>query len=378
MKILPGFVVCCLFISPLFAQDQSTVKFGKVSASEFNTENYRVDTSAHAIVVADIGYSEIVANSKGSFSLQYKRMRRVHILDKVGYDAANVEIMLYTTDEDEEKIQNLKAYTYNLENGKVVETKFDKENLFKDKISKNLIAKKFTFPNIKEGSIIEYEYRIMSDFVFNLQPWEFQGKYPTLWSEYKVSLPQFYYYMTFTRGYQLFNIQTQKDRTGNFLIKDNSTSGGGDFNSTIADVRWVMKDVPALREESYTSTVKNHIARIDFQLSELREPFYPKNIIADWSQATASLLKEERFGESLNKPNDWMSEENRAVVKGASTNLDKAKNIFSYIRDNITCTDHSELYCDNSLKTVFQNKRGNVAEVNLLLTAMLLKNNITA
>ena len=33
------------------------------------------------------------------------------------------------------------------------------------RINKNLVVRKFTFPNIKEGSIIEYEYKIKSDFV---------------------------------------------------------------------------------------------------------------------------------------------------------------------------------------------------------------------
>ncbi len=40
--------------------------------------------------------------------------------------------------------------------------------------------KKFTFPNVKEGSIIEFEYTKMSDFLQNLEPWEFQGAYPRL------------------------------------------------------------------------------------------------------------------------------------------------------------------------------------------------------
>ena len=87
-------------------------------------------------------------------------------------------------------MDKLRAVTYNLENGKVVETKLDvKSNVFKDKIDKNRVVKKFTFPNVKEGSIIEFEYTLVSDFLNNLQPWEFQGAYHRLWSEYNLSLP---------------------------------------------------------------------------------------------------------------------------------------------------------------------------------------------
>jgi hypothetical protein len=39
-----------------------------------------------------------------------------------------VEILLYTEGDNEEKLENLKAHTYNLDNGKVIETKVDVKN----------------------------------------------------------------------------------------------------------------------------------------------------------------------------------------------------------------------------------------------------------
>jgi hypothetical protein len=72
----------------------------------------------------------------------------------------------------------LKAATYTLEDGKVVETKLDGKSVFTDKISKHLVEEKFTFPALKEGAILEYSYMEISPFFFNLQPWEFQGQYP--------------------------------------------------------------------------------------------------------------------------------------------------------------------------------------------------------
>lgn len=66
----------------------------------------------------------------------------MHILNKNAYDLANVSIGIYTNGEAEEELDKLKAITYNLENGKVVETKLDvKSNVFKDKIDKNLVVK---------------------------------------------------------------------------------------------------------------------------------------------------------------------------------------------------------------------------------------------
>jgi len=187
--LLPALIVCGqLTVS---AQEKSSVKFGKIAPADFTiTQAY--DTGANAVIMADIGASVFEGNIKGWFSLVYKRFRRVKILNKNGFDAARIEIPLYTDGTAEEKLQDLKAVTYNLENGKVVETKLDGASVFKDQLSKKHGLRKFTFPAEKEGSVIEYSYTIHSDFLFNLQPWFFQDEYPCLWSEYQVDIPEFF------------------------------------------------------------------------------------------------------------------------------------------------------------------------------------------
>lgn len=364
------------------AQDKSNAKFGKVTPADFATTVYSIDSNASAVIIADIGSTQMVGNTKGGFSLEFKNYRRAHILSKNGYDLADVEIDLFTNGNAEEDLQNLKAVTYNLENGKVVETKLDvKTAVFKDKISKNKVTRKFTFPNIKEGSIIEYEYKIQSDFVFNLQPWAFQGAYPRLWSEYVVSIPEFYYYVTLAQGYQPFHIKDRKDRRDNFTITSNEgtyATERSSFSAGVTDFRWVMKDVPPLKEESFTSTLSNHLARIEFQLAELRPPFTPKNIMGTWQSACQDLLKDEDFGAQLGKDNGWLNDVMDEATGGTKDKLEAARRIFAYVRDHMTCTGYNRKYLEKPLRTVLKGRNGNEAEINLLLTAMLRKADLNA
>lgn len=374
-----------LFLALLFcttsfftqAQEKNKIKFGKVTAEDFKPTHYEVDSSADAIVLADIGYSEMYGNSKGGFSLEFRNFRRARILKKPGYDIANVEIYLYTNGDNEEDLKNLKAVTYNLENGKVVETKLNaKSGVFKDQLNKNVVVKKFTFPNVKEGSIIEYEYKINSDFLFNLQPWRFQGNYPRLWSEYTVSLPEFYYYVTLTQGYQAYYIKDQKSSTDNFTLTDSRSAGASDrvnFTAGVTDFRYVMKDVPALKQEEFTSTLENHIAKIEFQLAELRYPLTPRNIMGTWQQVCDELLKDEDFGETLSRDNPWLRDAVDEAIGSATTPLEKARNIYYYVQKNFTCTNYNGKYLQQPLKTVLSKRSGTAAEINLLLVAMLRK-----
>lgn len=374
MRKLSTLVVFLCTIIILHAQDKSGIKFGKVTVEDLNKKVYSIDSNASAVVLGDFGSTEIVGNNEGWFSLRYKHHKRVHILNKAGYDMGDVNIYLYSNGRDEEELKNLKAYTYNVEDGKVVETKLEKSAVFKDNLSKNLVVKKFTFPNIKEGSIIEYEYTIESDFLFNLQPWEFQGAVPRLWSEYSLSLPEFLDYVFLSSGSQMFHIRDVKTRRENYNITDNMGAGRSDrftLTSNVFDHRWVMKDVPALKEEQFTSTIENYTAGVEFQLAGYKYPLTARNIMGSWPGLTKQLLEDEDFGLPLNKDNGWLGDYVKPLIADAKDNLEKAKNIYAYVRDNYTCTNYHARYLNQSLKTIAKSKNGSVAEINLLMTAMM-------
>ena len=236
-------------------------------------------------------------------------------------------------------------------------------------------------PNIKEGSIIEYEYTIRSDFFTQLDPWLFQGPYPVLWSEYNLELPEFLGFTFLSRGYKKYDITSKNIRNVNFIITDSRGTGAserGQFSANVTDHRWVIKNVPALKEENFTSTIRNHITRIEFQLAETRPPYAYKNFVQSWSKVTTDLLRSESFGEKIARENGWLDEYTEPLVAGAKNDLEKARRIYYYVRDNFTCTNYSDFYADQSLKNIVKTKKGTVSEINLLLTAMLKHEKILA
>jgi transglutaminase-like putative cysteine protease len=367
-------LVLCSIALTSHAQQTPSVKFGKINAADLQQKVYNIDSSASAVILYESGSSAVEGNTKGWFSLTYKKYKRIHILKKSGYDEADIEIPLYTSGNDEEELNSLRAVTYNLEGGTIVETKLSKENVFKEKRSKNLVVKKFTLPNVKEGCIIEYEYKVKSDFLHHVEPWSFQGSKPRLWSEYRLSVPQFLNYVFLSQGYRSFTIKDQKDHIETFKLRDDGGTRASEsttFTSGVTDYRWAMQDVPELKHESFTSTLRNHVARIEFQLASYQYPLQPHDFMGTWPGLTKELLESDYFGSALKGGNGWLSDVVKPLLAGTKTPEEKARNIYSYVRDNITCTDHSALYTDKSLKSVLKEKSGNVSEVNLLLTAML-------
>ena len=135
----------------------------------------------------------------------------------------------------------------------------------------------------------------------------------------------------------------------------------------------VMKNVPALKEENFTTTLDNHIAKVEFQLAEYRYPLSPKSIMNNWFDVCREMLNSESFGLQLSKDNGWMNDELRNALGGAATEDEKAKNIYKYVQSNFTCTNYNRLYTDQPLKNILKDKKGSEAEINLLLVAMLRK-----
>jgi hypothetical protein len=378
-------IIAVFFLSATQSQEKSPIKFGKISPEDFKSV-YELDSSAEAVVIGDIGYSYYQGNERGWFTFFHNRHRRVHILNKNGFDAATVEIPLYVDGSVEEEIQSLKAFTYNVEGGKVTEVKLENKSVFKDKKDKNHITHKFTFPNVKEGSIIEFVYTIRSDFWSSPTNWLFQEGYPVLWSELEFDIPEFFYFTFMTEGYQPFyKKQPPSSQSRNFDVTIESLEPGQrmqrdryKFDAQIYKHRWVMKDVPALKPERFTSSIMNHIAKIEFQLAEQRHPLSYRSYNQSWEMLANKLLMTEYFGSQINNANNWMDDDLKNVTRGVTDQREKARKIYQFVRDNFTCTDYSARYMSQVLKNVMKAHKGNVAEINLMLVSMLKNAGIKA
>jgi hypothetical protein len=140
----------------------------------------------------------------------------------------------------------------------------------------------------------------------------------------------------------------------------------------------VIKNAPALKEEKFTSTIDNHIEKLEFQLSEFRPPLEYKKVMEGWDKVSEDLMNASYFGQQVLKDNGWMADLTAPLRKDAHDKLTLAKKIFAYVRDNFTCTDYSALVTEQSLKNLVKSHKGNVAEINLLLTALLAREGMDA
>ncbi len=373
MRKIFTFFLCFLSICLTAQETNPFAKFGTVNAGHLAKKTYPIDSNASAVVLSDVGYTTIEGNLKGWFSVITRRHRVIHILDKKGAYEADLEFQLYKEGGSSEKLENIRAVTYNLRDGKLRQTKLEKSSIYTEQVNPNLQVKKIIMPAVKPGSIVEYEYEISSDFINNLDPWYFQGSLPVLWSEYQLSLPRFFSYGIISYGYQDYHINEKKEKGASFVVlKEEGVAGQRfHFSTVVSDYRWVLKHVPAIRTENFTSAIKNHIARLEFQLSAHNAPLTPKTFTNTWPALTESLLSSEQFGDPADPLNNWLRPEVERMMQFAESTMDSAEAIFRFVRDQFTCTSYSALWREKNLRQVWKSRNGSVAEINLLLAALL-------
>lgn len=373
-------ILCCvlvLYTSVATGQkNRPKFKFGDVKAADFTPTAYPVDSSASAVYLFESGKSIFVGNNQGYFSVEHKCHVRIRLLKKTSFDLATVVLNLYGTNADAQKLDQLEAATYNLEGGNVTVTKLDKTSIFREK-NRDYQTNKFTFPNIKEGSIIEYVFQKTTPGINRIPSWHYQGEYPRLWSEYEVTIPALFDFAFVKQGYHPYCIDTAKASYGSLYILDQSNMTGPSqsytWSGNTVNSIWAMENVPALKREAFTTTLRNYVSKIEFQLCSIRYPGQePKQILRNWFDVSTDMLKDEDFGAGLIERNAWMGDEINKVVTASDTGIERAKKLYRYVRDNYVCTDNEAIWLSQPLKKTFQAKKGNVADLNLLLTAIYL------
>lgn len=370
--------VFILLIINAKSQENELEKLEKITEEELAMDYYTGDSSAVAVILYDAGFSYFLFDSfnGGTFKLMFERTMRIKILKKEGYKYADIEIPIYKETFSEESISSIKGFTYNLVDGKIDKEKLNRKDIFKEEVNENWLNYKFAMPDVKEGSVIEVSYSIKSDYIFNLRSWYFQHDIPVVYSEYIVKIPEYFHYKVSSKGYHPLAISEKKYRSEDFIIGKGTNAGRITSNSQ--KYIWAAKNVPALKAESFINRIQDYATSVEFELETIDYPGQAqKHFTTTWENVSKTMYEHSKFGDRLLR-DKFISDDVNKITEGATTQQEKLLKIYTHIQNNLKCNDQTGLFTDKNLNKVYQEKNGNVAEINLLLVLMLRTAGITA
>ncbi|WP_171595948.1 DUF3857 domain-containing protein [Marinifilum caeruleilacunae] len=355
--------ITIFFVSNLAIAQKAPIKYGKVSMDELLMKTYEKDTSAVAVYLCDYGVSEIpFMTTTFSFDYKHTRIMRIKILKDEGLDYGDLEFSFY---KGSSNVGSVKACTYNLENGKIVKTKISAKDRILEKSSDDVYTYKLACPNVKPGSVVEFMYSISSDIPpYKMGPWYFQKSIPIVWSEFRVNVPEYFHYKKNGKGYLTFDVNEHTYGNGSIAPQE---------QFSIDRYRFVVKDAPAFKKEPYTTSSKNYMSAVEFELAgvqEIRGPYHDR--IGSWEQINKDLMENQYFGVQL-KSGGFLKDVVAEISAKAETDEEKILAAFNYIKANMKWNDYYGKYVTTSLRAAFKEKKGNVADINLMLVVLLNK-----
>ncbi len=376
-------ILALIFPVLVFAQNY---ELGNVTIQELNQKQHPTDTSAVAAILFNRGktYFDFVENSH--FILVTEVEMKIKVYKKGGLDWANKEVNYYIGGTNDESVIINKATTYNLVNGKIEKTKLNGEGEFKENVNKFWGSKKFTMPNVKEGSVIEYKYTIKSPYFSNLQDWKFQHIIPVEYSEYKTIIPEYYSYNFFSRGNVTLNPKKEtKYRTVDILDSSAYSQRAGSMResnrvSLSENITTITaKNVPALIEEDYTNNIENYLSSIQYQLTSIQYPNELVKVFSEtWEDVAKNINENNSFGEELKKDNYFESDYVNLISGKELNNDGKITAIYNHVKNHYKWDETFGIYTDAGVNKAYKEKVGNVAEINFTLIAMLRKAGFSA
>jgi hypothetical protein len=345
----------------------------EVTAADFHPSSPVIDSNVNVVVLRDSGTATLESYFS-QWRIRQTRYRRLLIRNKNGFGAAKVDIAF----DPEANVLGLgmlfTGRTCNLTDGRLAVTEVDSAGIFLDKGNGSQYRLKVSFPNVGEGSVIEYSYTLFSRTLFTFHSWKFQGEYPRLKSIYRMTFPQAFNYVVIKQGIlPMLREDLAKDTVyviGRFTMRTRAYT-----------INWEMNNVPAFKKEPYTTAPDNYVSGVRFQLSEFTnlETGRREKVENTWDEVNKVLYKSKAFGGIMTTSSHWLRKEMRSIVDDTVNGMDKARAVFAFVRDHFTNMGREAIADeDESLKDIFKSRKGSVAEINLLLTAMLREEGLIA
>ncbi len=360
-KLLP--VLFCFIFSFSVAQKQDfDIQSYRANLKDLRATAYSKDSTANAYFLEENGYSRY--ENDGDYNVITNYAAKIKILNKEGYEQGDIVIPLYKNKSIKERIRNLQAVTYNLEDEKVTTIKLSKKKVYTEE-NDDYDLVKFSFPDVKEGSVLTYTYQKESPFRYSFETWNFQGDIPKQISTFETRIPANFNYNI--RKIGPLKLSEEK----NDLIKECFQPEGSSRNGDCIHSYYEMENIPAFIEEAYLTSKNNYLSRLVYELKEVtRLDGYVKKYTKSWKDVDLEIKGMKSIGRQLRRSGP-IKNLLPDSISAMPNSIDKAKQIYRFVQLNYKWDEEYHIYRDMNIKDVVKDKAGNVTGINILLHNLL-------
>ena len=366
MKNLIFTVLLFVFIQIITnAQEKYSFQYGGVTNYEVMMKTYPSDTIAEAVVIYEYGNSYFVPNTTtGNFDLYMEKSIKIKILKQSGIQYGEFEIPYYYSGNILEEIRDLEGTTYNYGNYQFTKSVLNAKNIYDEKVNENWRRKKFAMPDVREGSVIEMKYVIVTPYLFNMREWEFQKKIPVIDSRFILRVIPYYEYTYIAKRIAKFDEYSAKELSNEHVFRNLTYQN--------LEYRFGMKNLPAFRDEDFITCDKDYMIGMNLQLCKIHFPGGSSSTyMSTWPEISTEFLKGDNFGKYIKSA----EKEAKAILPNLNlqgkTQEEQLKIIAEYVKRNYNWNGRESELATVKVSDFIKQKTGSSAEINLFLIGLL-------
>lgn len=400
-----------MFSLTVLAQETVNMKFGKPTKEEMEMTVYEADPQADAVVLCRLTNVNYTVQQKG-YVVDYHEKFRIKVLKPSGARFAQVTIPYYILPEEksgihaskfalrtgsievgafssasafdeaggslmedaagtftDESVEDLKATAFNLVNGKTVKTNLNKKDVKTTQIDTDRWQVSFTIPNVKEGTVIEYEYSIHSQLFYMLHDWYAQCEIPVVYACLDMDIPNYLIFNIEEHGIQRLSC---KCVPGVLRYKLESDPLAAPTTVKTNHYTCIGRNLKAMCKDDYVWNINDHCAGITAELKSysLRGTM-PLQYAVTWEQIDQMLLDDNAFGKQLDNHSPLRQELEAAKTANITDERQRMAAVCQLVLGKVKWDGTYTLWpTDKSSSTLKQETASN-ADINMLLIQSL-------
>ncbi len=406
-------MLVCPFMTAA-AQDVN-MKFGKPTQEEMQMTTYEKEPGAEAVVLCRLTNVEYTVQTT-SFLVDYREKWRIKVLKPSGARFAKVVVPyqrnmsvgnniggltitgfalpkpggssdsyfegepgsmtegVFGTDADE-SVEDIKATAFNLEGGKVVKTSLKKSEIVNKKIDEHNYQVEFTIPNVKEGTVIEYEYNVHSQVFWELRDWYAQCEIPVAYAKLDMNIPNYLIFNIEDHGIQRL---TYTCTAGSLKFKIVSDPLANPMTVMTNHYVYVGRDLIGMPKDDYVWNAQDYWAGITAELKLYRLPGMSQMDYAKtWEQIDEMILSSDDLGIHLGDHSPLANELKEAKIGDIANPRERVAAVYKLVMDKVKWNGKYALSPALTSETLKKGEGSN-ADINLLLIQSLQDVGLTA
>ena len=408
LNLLQLFVLLFWPACMAMAQDKVNMKFGKPTKEEMQMTTYEAEPDAEAVVLCRLTDVEYSIQQTG-YLVDYREKVRIKVLKPSGVRYAKVVVpflkntpidnrnssskkvlkvdatdnnsvsssfeeqagAMTTADLDrysEESVEDVKATAYNLQGSKVVKSVLKKGAFVETKIDDQHYQVEFTVPDVKEGTVIEYEYTLHSELFWLLHDWFAQCEIPVVYAKLDMNIPRYLLFNLEEHGVQRL-ITSCESGTMRFKLESDPLAA----QTVVPSNHYVSvgRNLKGMKQGNGVWSMQDNCAGITALLKHYSmRGAAVVDYTRTWEQIDEMVLKSDDLGKQLQEHSPLAAELKEAKIEEIADMRQRAEAVAKLVLSKVEWNGRYEMSPANTEETL-KNGGGSNVDINMLLLQSL-------